>query len=374
MISLKLLFVHLHRSYQKTTECAAAGSQNSRLVPVPIPRLRSLIAAALRHQGHSDSDDITCISDLLVFAELRGNNQGIIKLVNGDLKPSPYSSYPSTEVIHESAVSAKLDGKQRPGMRVMKDSLDVALKKAKSSGICVVGVSNYSSATGALGYWAREASRKGYISVVMSMCPEYVAPHGSHEPLLGTNPVAIGFPTIDHLHPLVLDMATSRIAWYAVVTAAALGKPLPSDDAAYDSEGHATTDPNEVLSGGALRPFDLSYKGSHLGLMVELLAGAWTGAAVVDKKVAGNWGSLIVVIDPSVLEPSDQGRKRLLEDVDRAAKRIKSAKKLPGVTEIYLPGERGDVNEARSLEAGVVNIDANLLRRLEVLGLANRDE
>ena len=93
-------------------------------------------------------------------------------------------------------------------------------------------------------------------------------------PLFGTNPLSIGIPTTPR--PQVLDMSTAASAYYGVKIAAELGQSIP-DDVAYDGTGHPTTDPTSVLLGGALRVFDRSFKGSHLALMVELLAGAWTG-------------------------------------------------------------------------------------------------
>lgn len=44
-----------------------------------------------------------------------------------------------------------------------------------------------------------------------------VAPHGSFEPILGTNPIAIGIPTEPRAQ--ILDMATSSWAWYGLKTA-----------------------------------------------------------------------------------------------------------------------------------------------------------
>jgi LDH2 family malate/lactate/ureidoglycolate dehydrogenase len=40
-------------------------------------------------------------------------------------------------------------------------------------------------------------------------------------------------------------------------------------------------------------PRGRSYKGSHLALMVELLAGPLVGGAVVDKATSDNWGNLV---------------------------------------------------------------------------------
>lgn len=46
--------------------------------------------------------------------------------------------------------------------------VDVAIGKAKEHGMSVVAVHNYSSATGALGVWARKISRAGMIGIVLS--------------------------------------------------------------------------------------------------------------------------------------------------------------------------------------------------------------
>lgn len=81
-----------------------------------------------------------------------------------------------------------------------------------------------------------------------------------------------------------------------------------------------------------------SYKGSHLALMVEILAGALAGGAVEDKTRSANWGNLVMAIDPGKLGNSAgqfEGR------VSTLLQRVKDARKAPGVHEIILPGERG---------------------------------
>lgn len=41
-----------------------------------------------------------------------------------------------------------------------------------------------------------------------------------------------------------------------------------------------------------------SHKGSHLALIVELLAGPLVAAAWSDKIAQANWGNLLIAIDP----------------------------------------------------------------------------
>ena len=40
-------------------------------------------------------------------------------------------------------------------------------------------------------FWARQLADRGLIGVVLSQSPEYVSPHGSSQPLFGTNPIAV---------------------------------------------------------------------------------------------------------------------------------------------------------------------------------------
>lgn len=53
-------------------------------------------------------------------------------------------------------------------MVIMRKAVDLAISKAKVSGMSVVGVTNYASATGALGVWGRDIARAGLIGIVMS--------------------------------------------------------------------------------------------------------------------------------------------------------------------------------------------------------------
>ena len=327
----------------------------STYMEVQLDELKENLIKVLTGQSH-DYAASKIIAETILYAELRGNNQGIVKILAGALKPNPAAT--EIKTVFETPVSCQIDGGQQIGMVVVKHCMELAIKKAKVSGICVVGCSNYSSATGALGIWARDMSRQGLISIVMSQCPEMVAPCGSYEPIFGTNPIAIGIPTTPR--PQVLDMATSASAWFGLVTAAEEGK-LIEGDVAYDSSGNPTTDPIKAMK-GALRVFDRGHKGSHLALMVELLAGALTGAAMSNKHDKQNWGSLIIALDPAILGPIDDFQERAMEMCNR----VKNAKRLPGheETEIYLPGERGDILEDENLRNGYLKMSKKLYNDL----------
>ena len=123
-----------------------------------------------------------------------------------------------------------------------------------------------------------------------------------------------------------------------------------------------TTDPNEALEGGAIRPFDGGYKSSNLSLVVELLSGPLVGAAINNKLSTKNWGNLIFAIDPKLL-----GNANFEEEAAFVMNRVKNADKQPGVNEIYLPGERGDAIAAKNEAAGEIDVETNLWNNLKKL-------
>ena len=81
-----------------------------------------------------------------------------------------------------------------------------------------------------------------------------------------------------------------------------------------------------------------SYKGSALALLVEILGGALAGGAVEAKVAARNWGSLVAAVDPAALGDAAAFRAR----VSALLRRVKAARRAPGVSEIRLPGENSE--------------------------------
>eukprot|EP00607_Mallomonas_marina_P006884 CAMPEP_0182428558 /NCGR_PEP_ID=MMETSP1167-20130531/23111_1 /TAXON_ID=2988 /ORGANISM="Mallomonas Sp, Strain CCMP3275" /LENGTH=360 /DNA_ID=CAMNT_0024611521 /DNA_START=248 /DNA_END=1330 /DNA_ORIENTATION=+ len=331
---------------------------NSGQSEINIADFEALMSEALTRSGLTENE-AKITSATLMYAELRGNNQGLVKLLSGALIPNTKAAQSKIHVLHQTPSSAVIDGGQKIGMAIMHEASSIAIKKAKVTGIAVVSATNYSSATGAIGCWARKISDEGLVGIVMSQCPEMVAPYGSYEPVFGTNPISIAVPTKSK--PIVLDMATSAAAWFGVVAADREGSLIPGD-IAYDEHGKQTCDPSAALK-GALRVFDRGHKGSGLALMIELLAGAMTGAAMSNKKEAENWGSLLIAIDPVLFGPPEM----FLAKVEEMCARVKAAQKLPGVTEIMLPGEQGNKIEAANLKKGYLSINTDQLHQLLIM-------
>jgi LDH2 family malate/lactate/ureidoglycolate dehydrogenase len=165
---------------------------------------------------------------------------------------------------------------------------------ADAPAIAIVGTYNTFTSSGQLGFYAKRMAARGVIGLCMANSPEFVAAAPGGKPIFGTNPVAVGIPTAGP--PLTFDMATSAIALYGALTAKAKAEALPPG-VAYGRDGGWTTDASEALEGGAIATFG-GHKGAGLALIVELLAGALPGAAVLgqceSKKAAKNWGHTII--------------------------------------------------------------------------------
>jgi len=338
--------------------CAAAqnGSNENRFVSVTY--LKDIVFRAIRTFGYTE-EEAQSLQDVMMYAQLRGNNQGIIKITTGGIVKPPGSA--DAVIEHETKLSALIDGKQNSGMLALIKGMHLSIDKATAHGFGIVGTKNSPTSTGAIGYYAQKIAEKGLIGIVLAQSPEFVAPHGSKQAIFGTNPIAIGIPTTGG-SPMVMDMATCAFPYFGLLEARTAGKSIPPN-VAMDSDGNLTTDPNAALDGGAIKVFDGTYKGSNLALCVELLAGSLPGAAVVDKMASKSWGNLIIAIDPELLGSPADFKAR----VDVVLGRVKGAEKMPGVDEILLPGERGDRMTADRLRTDKIPVEPNLLAGVEAL-------
>ncbi len=320
---------------------------------ISLQELSDLVIKALSKYGYSD-EEVSIIKEVLLYAQLRGNNQGIVKLIGKGIPRSAEAG--EISVISERKAAILLDGAKNFGMIPMKKATELAIERAKEFGVAVVGLTNTFSSTGAIGYFAREIAKADLVGMIYAGSPEAVAPHGSFEPKFGTNPMAYGFPTSNA--PIVFDMATSAMAWFGLVQAKTAGKSIPNN-VAYDGEGNLTTDPAKAME-GAILPFDRNYKGYGLNLVVEILTGPLVRSAIAGLHAEDGWGNLVVAIDPSAFVSIEKFKA----DMSAAVEIIHNSKRLPDVEKIYLPGEKGDELANTITKSGEIEVEDNLLNEL----------
>ena len=325
-------------------------------VALSLEELDTLAFDALKATGLSDEHAAT-IKTVLLYAELRDNSQGLVKIVEGVVSPVPGAG--EIEVEQKAPGMVRINGNQNVGMVVATRAAKEAAKLARAAGIGMAGTWNVSTSTGAIGCYAEQMARDGLIAIVMCGSPKVMAMAGGIDPVFGTNPIAIAAPT--SAEPIVLDMATSAITFFEIVTAARQGAEIP-DGAAFDPDGKPTNDPNQALA-GAMRVFD-GYKAAGLALMLEIMTAPLTGAGVVgDEDQASNRGTLFIAIDPDKMI----GREAYLSAVDRMCARIRAGRpEVPGQA-ITLPGERGRARLAAKQTEGMIRLDQGLVEELRAL-------
>ncbi len=320
---------------------------------VSLAELEQVTLRALARAGYP-ADEAETIRKVLMYAQTRGNNQGVVKLIGAGMPRHAQAQPP--RIVRDHKLAALIDGGKSVGMVAMSYALTVVIEKAHEHGIGIVGTNNTNTSTGAIGYYVHEAAKHGLIAFAFSGSMEYVAMHGATEPLLGTNPLAIGIPSDDT--PIVFDMATAAMARYGIIEAKTAGKTLPPD-VAYDANGQPTIDPAAALS-GAIRTFG-GYKGAALSLIVEVLTHPLVGTSPDEHGKKTDVGNLMIAFDPELLGDRAEFTRR----VSVLMRRVKSTRRLPGVDEILIPGERGNRIAEQVRTTGMIEIEESLWNTLK---------
>lgn len=321
---------------------------------VRISEMETLLTAKLRRLKFT-AREARIIADEYIGGDMHGKaTHGVFSFANS-YKRIISKGRGHFKVTRNRGGAAFIEGHSDVGQLAARAAIDIAVKKAKRFGVGVVGGRNIHSFLRP-GTWAELAARKGMVA----LCFNYgggplIAPTGAGEAILSTNPISIGIPTAPE--PLVLDMAVSEHAYTFVKMAKKLGQKLKGNWA-IDSRGRPTKDPNKVA---AVLPFG-GYKGFGLAFMFEILTGPLVRTAV-GKQTKLRRGFLFIVIDPRAFTTLAQFRK----DVARLVNEVKRAKRLPGVKEIIIPGERAMRTARQRKKLGTIELDPRTLAAIKTL-------
>jgi L-2-hydroxycarboxylate dehydrogenase (NAD+) len=313
---------------------------------------RSIIIEILTKMGVSE-DDACIVADVTLDADLKGfTSHGIGRFpqyVRG-LKVGTIDPNAEITVEEETVSTALLNGNHKFGHAVTYKGMQIAMEKAEQTGIGLVGIHD-SNHFGVAGYYSDMAVMQDMIGLVVANTEPAVAPIGGKEPIIGTNPMAIGIPS--NKNYVSVDMATSASARGKLLEALRKGQKIP-ENVALDNEGNPTIDPEAALKGSIL-PFG-AHKGYALAFMIEIMAGPLVRAAF-GKGVKGTAnpdemstkGDLLIAIDPSKFVDIDKFK----EEVDEFVAEIKGSGE-----NIFIPGDMEVNNIRRFMEEGFTVDDA----------------
>lgn len=310
---------------------------------VKVSELQQNVLDGVAKLGYT-GDDAQIIADVLLYAQMRGNNQGITKIATGGV-PNAADVQP-LEVVKQVKCGALLSGGH--SMVASVRAADMAVELAAEHGVGVVASNHTFTSSGAIGYFARRVAKKGYIALVCVGNGGFakVAPWGSAEAKFGTNPFAYAFPYTGG--EVVFDNATAAMAYFGLVEAKLKNESV-DEGVGYDKDGLPTTNPAMILE-GSIATF-AGHKGFALSLFVQLLGSAVSLAGMPGAHVEDGSGTFVLAIDPGLLAGTDEYMKRATELVEH----VKTAKPLPGKS-VVLPGEHGDAVAAAAEATGEIEI------------------
>ena len=322
---------------------------------VSAPALKAFIARAFVAAGIPEND-AAVLGELITEADLRGSDtHGVFRMPAycKRIKAGGVNVRPDIRIVAERASTALVDGDNGMGHLVMKRAAEIAIAKAKESGVGWVGA-RMSNHAGPAALYAMMPLKHDMIGLYFAMgSNNHLPPWGGAESLLGTNPIAVAVPGLEE-PPVVMDMAPTVSAYGKVRLKVSRGEPMPVGWM-IDKQGKPLTDPKRADEGHLLPIGD--YKGYALSLIIGLLAGALNRAAIgrdifdFNKELgrATNTGQSVVALSIDAFVPAAEFKR----SVDAMVRTLRASPRLPGVERIWLPGEQSHEKRLERMKNGI---------------------
>ncbi len=312
------------------------------MVNKPAADLKRAVVKILLAAGASERN-ATIVADHMVSAHLSGvDTHGVWHLPNyvKDIQAGLLVPDASPKVIRESTNSALVTGNWTFGQVAAKEAMGVAIAKAEKHEVAVVGLVQ-AHHIGRLGEYVEMAAAKGMISMLTASgqgeeVPR-TAPFGGRKAVLGTNPMALGFPGAEE-PPMIVDFATCAIAGTKVRIHLERKEKVPPG-CLLDKDGNPSTDPSDFLSGGAAVPFG-GHKGYALMMALEVLGRVFSGADQFAESDRGgvafrHEGVSMIVLRADLFQPLADYAAR----VDELRRRVRAIPPAAGFREVIAPGD-----------------------------------
>ena len=337
---------------------------------VTFDKLKAFIQEALTKLGLPETDAMT-VAALMAQADLQGSDgHGVSRLPQyaRRIKAGGFNVRPDIKVVREAPATALVNGDNGMGHLVMKRAAEIAIEKARTTGIAWVN-SQFSNHAGPASLYATMPLAHDMIGLYFAVGnANHLPPWGGLDMLLSTNPIAAAIPAGEE-KPIVLDMATTVAAYGKVKTKALRGETMP-EGWMIDRQGKPLTDPKRADE-GMLLPLggmEAGYKGYGLAMIIGLLAGTLGGAAMGkevidfnhDDDSVTNTGQAIAAINIAAF--GDVAAFKA--SVDTLVRDFRHSSRMPGVERILVPGERSHEMRAARTRDGIPIAPA-LLRGLD---------
>jgi uncharacterized oxidoreductase len=336
-----MLAAGMQRIIQETANMQDMNRSDAQELMINPEQLHAFVCA-LWEQAGSEAAEARLVADHLVLANLSGHDShgvGMIPRYLQSLRDGELTLNVHAQVARDAGAVLTIEGGRGFGQVAAHEAMALGIRRAQQLGVCAVGLRN-AHHIGRIGHWAEQCAEAGLVSFhfVNVAGDPLVAPFGGIDARIGTNPFCAAFPRAGR-PPLVLDFATSRIAFGKTRVAYNKGQPVPPDSV-IDHAGNPSNDPRVVHEDprGCLLPFG-GHKGYGMAALCEIFAGALSGGFTTHQGTLMTNSAIIncmmsVIIDPQAFDAPDAQ-----QEADAFVDWLRTSRLAQGVDGVLVPGE-----------------------------------
>lgn len=329
---------------------------------LPVDRARAYCEEVFLRHGFTP-EECKCIVDVILTADLYGiESHGIQRMIryHNSIIRNLVDPKAKPEIVHETKLSAVIDGDRTMGQTTATMAMRMAIAKAKEHGFGAVTVRRCNH-YGIAGYYAKMAAREDLLGASSTNTEAIAIPTFGKKPMLGTSPLALCMPADPY--DFWFDVATTVVPRGKIEIYNKRGEPL-KDGWAADEYGKTCHDAQHVLDNinaktfGGIFPIGGesmdtgSHKGYGFGIIAEICTSILSGGHTSPHVMNGGMGDTsfgFLAIDYGMF-----GDKAEIKDrMSTLLRELRESPKAEGHERIYTHGEKEMESTQEKLKTGI---------------------
>ncbi len=346
------------------------------------PVLKGFCNDAFRAFGFTEAES-AIITDVLLTSDLYGiESHGMQRMVRYHkcIEKGMIHIDAKPEVVFETPISAVIDAHDAMGQLVSHQAMEMAIAKAKVSGVGIVSVRN-SNHYGIAGYYAKMACKEGLMGFSCTNSEAIMVPTFGRKAMLGSNPIACAFPA--EPYDFFFDASTTVVTRGKLEMYNKAGKPLP-EGWALDKDGHPSSNAPDVLAnivaknGGGIMPLGGSsevlgsHKGYGYGMLCEIFSSILSMGATSNYCMTGGKGQIchgFMAINPAFFGDAEAIKTHFSTYLQE----LRESPKADGQEKIYTHGEKEIAAIADRHANGIPVADGTMVELFDLCNYLNLD-